>query len=79
MVRDLDSDWPLTYSNLVSTAACYAIAHDLKGDLKETVQHMMENTKFKPCFHMVKNGVSQYYHRKYEVYVKELRETSKNT
>jgi len=64
--RDPDADWPLTYSNLVLKAVEHARKKGLTGDLKEVVRDLLETTKWKPCYCMVKNGVSDYYHRKFK-------------
>lgn len=54
-------DWQLTYSNLVSQAIEHARVHSLTGELKSVVKHMLDNTKWKPSYQMVKNGVPDFY------------------
>lgn len=64
--RDLDADWQLTYTNIVAKAINHARAKGLTGGLKEVVQDMCTNTKWRPSYHMVKNGVPDFYHKDYE-------------
>lgn len=61
-----DKDFQLTYNNLVVKAVDHARKHKLDGTLKAVVQHMCETTKWKPSFHMVKNGVVDYYYKDFE-------------
>lgn len=61
-----DCDWQLTYANLVPTAIKHARQNGLTSDLKETVKHLIANTKWRPSFHMVKNGVPPHYYLDYE-------------
>lgn len=60
-------DWQLTYSNLVPQAIKHAQTHRLTYGLKATVEHMMENTKWKPCNQMRKCGVHPSYEDEFEV------------
>jgi len=64
--KDQDADWQLTYSNMVSKAINHARRHALTGSLKEVLQHMMESTKWRPSFHLVKNGVPDHYYKDFE-------------
>lgn len=64
--KDLDSDWQLTYANLVPKAVNHARTHGLTGGLKEVVQNLLETTKWRPSYHMVKNGVPDFYHKDFE-------------
>lgn len=59
-------DWQLTYSNLVPQAVRYAQINKL-GDLglKSVVKHMMSNTKWRPCKHMIVGGVPDFYVKDY--------------
>lgn len=61
-----ESDWQLTYANLVPTCIKHARAKGLTCSLTECVQDLLDNTKWRPSFHMVKNGVPDFYHRDYE-------------
>lgn len=65
-VKDGDADWQLTYSNFVSKCINHARKHGLTGSLKEVLQDMMERTKWRPSYHMVKNGVPDFYYKDYE-------------
>lgn len=58
-----DRDWQLTYANLVTQAVRYHQSTGKKDDvgLKTVVQEMMEHTKWRPSFHMIKNGVPPAY------------------
>jgi len=64
--KDMDSDWQLTYSNLVPKALNHARVHGLTGSLKEVVQNLLETTKWRPSYYMVKNGVPDFYYKDYE-------------
>lgn len=64
--KDKDADWQLTYANFVPKAVNHARVHGLTGGLKEVLQDMLERTKWRPSFHMVKNGVPDYYYKDYE-------------
>lgn len=64
--KDGDADWQLTYSNFVSKAINHARTKGLTGSLKEVLQDMLETTKWRPSFHMVKNGVPDHYYKDYE-------------
>lgn len=64
--KDLDSDWQLTYANFVPKCVNHARVNGLTGGLKEVLQHMLENSRWRPSFHMVKNGVPDYYYKDYE-------------
>lgn len=61
-----DRDWQLTYSNLVTQAVLYARREKLTGSLKEVVREMCVNTKWKPSFQMVKQGVPDHYYKDFE-------------
>lgn len=61
-----ECDWQLTYANLVPQAIKHARAKGLTGCLKETVRDMCETTKWRPSFHLVKNGVPDHYYKDYE-------------
>lgn len=61
-----ERDWQLTYSNLVPQAINHARHHSLTGGLKTVVEHMLDNTKWKPSYQMVKNGVPDFYINDYE-------------
>lgn len=65
---DKDRDWQLTYANLVTQALRYHQANGMAADktLKETIQEMMEHTKWRPSYHMVKNGVPEFYTKDFE-------------
>lgn len=56
-------DWQLTYSNLVFQAVSYHQSTGLVADvsLKAVVHEMIEKTKWRPSYHMVKNGVPEFY------------------
>jgi len=64
--KDADADWQLTYANFVSKALNHARQNALTGGLKETLAHLCENTKWRPSYHMVKNGVPEHYYHDYE-------------
>jgi len=64
--KDMDADWQLTYANLVPKAINHARVHGLTGSLKEVVQNLLETTKWRPSYHMVKNGVPDFYYKDYE-------------
>lgn len=64
--KDLDADWSLTYANMVPKAVNYARNKGLTGCLKEVLQDMLENTKWKPSYHMVRNGVPDHYFKDFE-------------
>lgn len=64
--KDQDSDWQLTYANVVPKAINHARRKGLTGSLKETLQDMLETTKWRPSYHMVKNGVPDHYYKDYE-------------
>ena len=64
--KDTDSDWQLTYSNFVPKVVNYARQRALTGGLKEVLQHMIQNTRWRPSYHMVQNGVPHHYHEDYE-------------
>lgn len=64
--KDGDADWQLTYANFVSKAINHARQNALTGGLKETLSHLCENTKWRPSYHMVKNGVPNHYYDDYE-------------
>lgn len=55
--KDMDSDWRLTYANIVPKAINHARAKGLTGGLKEIVGDLVSTTRWKPSFHMRKNGV----------------------
>jgi len=61
--QDPDRDWQLTYTNLVTQAVKYHRANGMNTSetLKTTVKHMMEHTKWKPAYHMIKHGVPAFY------------------
>lgn len=61
-----EKDLQLTYCNLVSKALKHARQHQLTGGLKEVVQHLLENSRYRPSYHMVKNGVPEFYYKDYE-------------
>jgi len=65
---DKDRDWQLTYANIVTQALRYHQAHGMSADksLKYVVQEMMEHTKWRPSYHMVKNGVPDFYSKDFE-------------
>lgn len=65
-VKDQDADWQLTYANMVSKAINHARRNGLTGSLKEVLQHMLETTKWRPSFHLIKNGVPDHYYKDYE-------------
>lgn len=64
--KDKDSDWQLTYANLVPKAINHARKNGLTGGLKEVLRHMLEHSRWRPSFHMVKNGVPEFYYKDYE-------------
>ena len=64
--KDLDADWQLTYANFVPKCVNHARVNGLTGGLKEVLQHLLEHTRWRPSFHMVKNGVPDYYYKDYE-------------
>jgi len=64
--KDGDADWQLTYSNVVSKAVNHARTHALTGSLKEIVQDMCEKTKWRPSYHMIKNGVPDHYSQDFD-------------
>lgn len=64
--KDTDSDWQLTYANFVPKCVNHARVNGLTGGLKEVLQHMLEHSRWRPSFHMVKNGVPDHYYKDYE-------------
>lgn len=60
------SEWQLTYSNLVPQALMYARKNHLHTSLKETVHHMIDHTNWSPSIQLVRNGVPEYYERRFE-------------
>lgn len=64
--KDNDSDWQLTYANIVPKAVNHARAKGLTGDLKSVVKDLCEHTRWRPSYHMYQHGVPECYHRDFE-------------
>jgi len=60
--KDPSTDWQLTYSNIVPKAINHARAYGLSLNFRDTVQHMLENTRWRPCYYMVQRGIPDHYH-----------------
>lgn len=61
-----ERDYVLTYTNLVCQAVQHARRNGLTGSLKETVQHMLEHSKWRPSKNMVCSGIPEFYIHDYE-------------
>lgn len=63
-----ERSWQLHYGNIVIQASKYAKRHALTGSLKETLRHMLKNTKWRPCRQMVRHGetIPEFYKNDYE-------------
>jgi hypothetical protein len=61
-------DWQLTYANLVNQALQHHRKQGLAVDwnLKQTVQHMLEHTPWRPSHQLVTKGVVDYYYQDFE-------------
>jgi len=66
---DPDRDWQLTYSNLVTQAYKYHRTNGMATDmtLRQTVQHMIQHTKWRPSIQLVKTGVPDFYSSDFEM------------
>lgn len=64
--KEVDADWQLTYANFVSKAIDHARSKGLTGGLKEVLEDLLDNTRWKPSFQMVRYGVPEHYYHDFE-------------
>lgn len=58
----VDADWQLTYTNLVSVAVKHARDNHLTDkSLRSTVQHLIQNTRWRPSKWLITGGVPEFY------------------
>lgn len=64
-----DRDWQLNYPNLVTQAVYHHRKHGLAitATLREVVKHMIENTKWRPSYQLVNNGIPKFFQNDFEV------------
>ena len=63
-----NSEWQLTYCNIVPQAVTYARKKGLTGkSLKAVVQHMLENTNWSVSNYLLNRGVPSYYEERFEL------------